>query len=111
MAVWAHWTGRALALAVALALGLADASAAAPASFQATSAEIAEAKRVLQANGYSDIAVLSSHDQMVTVSAMKGGKKSILDVDAMTGIVLPHMDMPPMRSQVTPVTGLPANPR
>lgn len=107
MAVWAHWTGRAIALAIALALGLAEASAAAPASFQATSAEIAEAKRVLEASGYSDIAVLSSHDQMVTVSAMKAGKKSVLDVDAMTGIILPHMDMP----QLAPVTGLPANAR
>jgi len=96
---------------MALALGLAEASAAAPASFQATSAEIAEAKRVLEASGYSDIAVLSSHDQMITFSAMKDGKKRVLDVDAMTGIILPRMDMPPMRPQPAPVTGLPANPR
>jgi hypothetical protein len=68
--------------------------------------EIAAAKRVLAANGYSEIAVLSSDDQLVTLSAKKDGARSVLDVDPLTGIMLAHADLPPL----PPVTGT-GNPR
>lgn len=109
--VLAHWMRWALALALALGLGVADASAAVPATPGPSSTEIAEAKKILAANGYSDIAVLSSDDRLVTASAMKDGKKSVLDVDPMTGIILPHIDMPPIPAELAPVTGLGGNPR
>ena len=110
-AVLAHSTMRTLALAMALGLGVADASAAIPANPAASSTEVAEAKRVLAANGYTDIAVLSSDDRMITASVTKDGKKSVLDVDPMTGIILPHMDMAPMRSRLAPSAGLRGTPR
>ncbi len=85
--------------------------AAVPAHPHASAAEIGEAKRVLEANGYRDITVLSSDDQMVTASAVKDGTAKVLDVDPLTRIVLPHVNMPPIPAQLAPVTGLPANPR
>jgi hypothetical protein len=100
-----------LALAMALGLGVADAAAAISANPRASSTEIAEAKKLLEANGYTDIAVLASDDRMVTASAVKDGKRSVLDVDPMTGIILPHVDMPPIPSGLAPVTGMRANPR
>ena len=109
-AVLAHWMRWALALAMALGLGIAEASAAVPAAGP-SSTEIGEAKKVLAANGYSDIAVLPSNDRLVTASAMKDGKKSVLDVDPMTGIILPHVEMPPIPAELAPVTGLPGKPR
>ena len=42
---------------------------------------------------------------------MEDGQKSVLDVDPMTGIILPHVDLPPLPAQLAPVTGLPENPR
>lgn len=57
------------------------------------------------------LALLSSDDQLVTAAAVKDGTKVVLDVDPMTGIVLPHVDMPPIPAQLAPVTGLPANRR
>jgi hypothetical protein len=101
----------ALALAVALAAGAGQSLAAVPANPKATSTEISEAKHVLEVNGYSNVAVLSSDDQIVTASAVKDGAKHVLDVDPMTRIILPHVDLPPLRPQLAPVTGLPANPR
>ena len=109
-AVLAHCT-RALALALALGVGIAEASAAVPADAGPSSTEIGEAKKVLAANGYSDIAVLPSHDRLVTASAMRDGKKSVLDVDPMTGIILPHVEMPPIPAELAPVTGVPGKPR
>ena len=107
----AHCTRWALALAMALAIGAAQALAVIPTNPKATSTEINEAKHLLEANGYRDITVLSSDDQMVTASAMKDGAKHVVDVDPMTGIILPHVDLPPLPPQLAPVTGLPANPR
>jgi len=107
----AHCTRWALALAMALAVGVAQFLVAVPANTKATSTEINEAKHVLEVNGYRDIVVLSSDDQMVTASATKDGAKSVVDVDPMTGIILPHVDLPPLPPQLAPVTGLPANPR
>ena len=111
MTLLAHCTRRALALAMALAVGVAQSLAAVPTNPKATSTEINEAKHVLEANGYRDIVVLSSDDQMVTASTMKDGAKSVVDVDPMTGIILPHVDLPPLPAQLAPITGLPANPR
>jgi Peptidase propeptide and YPEB domain len=111
VALLAHCMGGALALAVALAVGATQSFAAVPAKPEATSTEIREAKHVLEANGYSNVAVLSSDDQMVTASAVKDGARHVLDVDPMTGIILPHVDLPPLPPQLAPVTGLPANPR
>ena len=99
-------TAWAVALALALILGSISARADLPMRPQATSTEIAQAKRLLEANGYSEIAVLSSDDQLVTLSAKKDGSRSVLDVDPMTEIILPHSDLPPLK----PVTG-PGNPR
>ena len=101
----------ALALGAALSLGAAAALAALPAGADARSKEAAKAKGVLEADGYSVIAILGSDDQLVTASVRRGGEKSIVDVDPMTGIVLPHITMPPIPAQLAPITGLPANPR
>lgn len=73
------------ALAMALGLGVADASPAIPTNPGASPTEIAEVNQVLEANGYTDIAVLSGDDQIVTASAIKDGKKSVVDVDPITG--------------------------
>jgi hypothetical protein len=110
-AVLAHWARRGLALGLALGLGVADVAAATPTNSRASSTEIAEAKKVLEANGYADIAVLARDGRMVTASAVKDGQKSVLDVDPMTGIIPPHADMPPIPSDLAPVTGMRANPR
>lgn len=99
-------TARAVALALALILGSGSARADVPARPQATSAEIAQAKRLLERNGYSDIAVLSSDDQLVTLSARKDGTRSVLDVDPITEIILPHADLQPL----PPIAGM-ASPR
>lgn len=108
----ARFPSWALSLAAALALGAADAAAAVPAGPRATETEIGEARRVLDANGYSDISVVSSDDRMVTVSARKDGARRIVDVDPMTGIILPHVDVPPIvPARPAPVTGSPTNPR
>jgi hypothetical protein len=106
MTILAHSAKLALAVAVGLMLGAAGAWAATAAS----SAEIATAKRLLAANGYADIAVLSTDDQLVTASAMRDGQRTVVDVDPMTGIILPHIAMPPLPAQLAPVTGLAANP-
>lgn len=98
-------------LAMALALIAANAVVATPAHPRASAAEINEAQRILDANGYKDVTVLSSDDQLVTASAVKDGTKSVLDVDPMTQIVLPHVDLPPIPPQLAPVTGVPSNPR
>ena len=79
----------ALAPLLALIMCAAGAIADVPAQPHATPAEIAEAKRLLAADGYSDIAVLSSEDQLVTASAMKDGRKRVVDVDPTTAIILP----------------------
>jgi hypothetical protein len=100
-----------LGLAIAAALIGAEAAAAVPAHPRASAAEINEAKRLLEASGYRDVTVLSSDDQIVTASAVKDGTKSVLDVDPMTKIVLPHADMPPIPPRLAPVTDLPASPR
>ena len=105
----AHWMTCCLAIAIALAGGVAH--AAVPSHPRASAAEVTEAKRVLEASGYRDVSVLSSDDQMITVSAVKDGTKRVLDVDPLTGIVLPHVSLPPVPAQLAPVTGLPANPR
>jgi hypothetical protein len=107
----ARWTKRSAGFAIAAVLMTAHAVAAVPAHPHASAAEIGEAKRILEANGYHDVSVLSSDDQMVTASAVKDGAKTVLDVDPLTGIVLPHVTMPPIPPQLAPVTGLPANPR
>jgi hypothetical protein len=52
-----------------------DASAAIPTNPGALPTEIAQAKRLLEANGYADISVLSSDDQIVAASAMKDGSR------------------------------------
>jgi hypothetical protein len=91
---------------MALGLGAADASAAIPTNPGALPTEIARPKRLLEANGYTDISVLSSDDQIVTASAMKDGKKSLVDVDPITGIILSHIDLPPIPAQVAPVADL-----
>jgi hypothetical protein len=96
---------------MALTVAAADAAAVVPAHPSASAAEIGEARRILEADGYKDVTVLSSDDRLVTVAAMKDGAKTVLDVDPMTGIVLSHVDLPPMPEQLAPVTGLPANPR
>ena len=101
----------ALVLGAALSLGAAAALAALPARPAARSREVAKARDVLEADGYSDIAILGSDDQLVTASVRRGGEKSLVDVDPMTEIVLPHISMPPIPAQLAPVTGLPANPR
>jgi hypothetical protein len=85
---------------------VADPSAAIPTKPGALPTEIAQAKRVLEANGYTDISVLSSDGQIVTASAMKDGKKSLVDVDPITGIILPRIDLPPIPAQVAPVADL-----
>jgi hypothetical protein len=101
----------ALAPVLALIMGAAGAVAGVPAQPHATPAEIAEAKRLLAADGYSDIAVLSSEDQLVTASAMKDGRKRVVDVDPTTAIILPHVDLPPLPTGLAPVAGLAARPR
>ena len=111
MARLVHWMKQSLGFAIAGALIASHAVAAVPAHPRASAAEISEAKRILEADGYRDVAVLSSDDQMVTASAVKDGSKAVLDIDPMTGIVLPHVTMPPIPAQLAPVTGLPANPR
>jgi hypothetical protein len=50
--------------------------------------------------------VLTSDDQIVTASAIKDGKKSVVDVDLITGIILPHIDLPPTPAQLAPVADL-----
>ena len=52
---------------------------------------------MLEANGYTNIAVLSSDDQIVTASAT-----SIPSL----GIILSHIDLPPMPAQLAPVGDL-----
>jgi hypothetical protein len=94
------------ALDMALGLGVADASPAIPTNPGASPTEIAEVNQVLEANGYTDIAVLSGDDQIVTASAIKDGKKSVVDVDPITGIILPHIDLPPMPAQLASVADL-----
>jgi hypothetical protein len=111
VALLAPWSKRAIGLAIAFALIAPDAVAAVPAHPHASAAQIGAARRILDANGYKDITVISSDDQMVTVAAMKDGAKAVVDVDPMTGIVLPHVDMPPIPAQLAPVTGVPPNPR
>ncbi len=96
---------------MALALGTANAMAAVPGNPRATAADVAEAKRVLQAAGYSGVAVLSSDNQLVTASVVKDGAKSLVDVDPLTGIILPHVALAPLPARMAPITGLPANPR
>lgn len=103
----AHLTEWTLTLAVALWLGMETASAAVPANSNIPPTAITEAKRVLQVNGYADIAVLGGDDRLVTVSAVKDGKKSVVDVDPLTQIILPHVDLPPVPAQLAPVTGWP----
>lgn len=100
----------ALAIAAALSVGAGVAFAAVPPSAKIPPREIAEAKRVLETNGYTDIAVLGGNDRLVTASATKQGQKSVVDVDPMTQIILPHVDLPPIPAQLAPLTGL-ATPR
>jgi hypothetical protein len=102
----APWIRPTFALVMALGLGVADAFAAIPTNPGALPTEITQAKWLLEANGYTDIAVLSSDDQIVTASAMKDEKKSRVDVDPITGIILPHIDLPPIPAQVAPVADL-----
>ena len=111
MARLAHWAKHAVLLAMALALVAGDAVAAVPENPHASAAEVSTAKRILEEDGFKDVTVISSDDQMVTVTAMKGGTKSVLDVDPLTGIVLPHADLPPISAKPAPVTGLPEKPR
>lgn len=111
VALLAPWKKRAIELATVLAMVAVDATAAVPAHPHASAAQIAAARRILDANGYKDVMLLSSDDQLVTAAAVKDGTKVVLDVDPMTGIVLPHVDMRPIPAQLAPVTGLPANRR
>jgi hypothetical protein len=95
-----------LTLAVALGLAMGAASAAIPARPNAAPAQIAEAKRVLEADGYTGIAVVGGNDRLITASAVKDGRKSLVDVDPMTRIILPHVDLPPVPAQLAPATEL-----
>lgn len=99
-------SGRALrALALALALAVLGASAsAAPGKPAASLTEIAAARRVLEVNGYTDIVILSNDGRLVTASAVRDGEKSLVDVDPMTEIILPRVDLPPMPA-LAPVPG------
>ncbi|MGH7123216.1 MAG: PepSY domain-containing protein [Stellaceae bacterium] len=103
--------GRVAIIAAALAIGAAHASAAIPSKPRATPTEVSQAKHVLEENGYRDIAVLSTDNQIVTASVQKDGAKNVVDVDPLTGIILPHVELPPIPAQLAPITGLPANPR
>ena len=102
----APWIRPTLALVMALGLGVADTCAAIPTNPRSLPTEIARPKRLLEANGYTDISVLSSDDQIVAASAMKDGKKSLVDLDPITGIILSHIDLPPIPAQLAPVADL-----